>query len=322
MKLLLAILMILGVTFVFTAHVAAQESLSGWRQGFEDNLDGWITDETSGEKGWCGGIERFESGSGPVSPSEGNGYALVEHGACNAYYAETFSEGSGPYAPFGDYSERWPAGGYVTELDIYLDPEWEAGTTFTYAVSFRLLDVEAFADSLRYLAVPVTKEDGDLLVAGNAVSEAGWYTFRNVFMDEDGDLAVEFQLVDGEQTLFTQDMTTTMLSEEEVASFSASNTGTGYAWFVSISEGLRLPIDEQTIRPAQAMGEADTTAQDDEAADTEAEEETAAGETDEESPATLPETGSDHAMLGIGPLLIAGGFLLGLSGLLLRAYEA
>jgi hypothetical protein len=250
MKLLIAFLTTLSIPFVFAAHAAAQGSLSEWHQGFEQNLEGWMTDETPGETGWCGDIERFERGGGPVLPSAGTGYAVVEHGACNEFYTEIFPEGSGPYAPFGDYSGSWPAGGYVTELDIYLDPEWEVGTGFTYAVSFQLLDVEAFADSLRYLAVPVTKEGEALLVAGNAVREAGWYTFRHVFVDDDGNLSVAFQLSSGEQTLFTEHLTTTMLSEEDVSSFEPTNTGTGYAWFVSISDGLRLPIDEQRIRPA------------------------------------------------------------------------
>ena len=42
----------------------------------------------------------------------------------------------------------------------------------------RLLDVEPFFDSFRYLMFPVMKEADQLIVAGNPVTEAGWYTFR------------------------------------------------------------------------------------------------------------------------------------------------
>ena len=151
MRKYLVFLTVLGLIVVFANPALAQDPLPEWHQSFDQSTDGWITDETPGEEGWCGDIEQVDQGSGPVMPSAGTGYAVVEHGACNDYWTENgFPDGSGPYAPFGGYSESWPD---VTELDIYLDPSWEVGTSFTYAVSVRLLDVETFADSFRYLSM-------------------------------------------------------------------------------------------------------------------------------------------------------------------------
>ena len=42
-------------------------------------------------------------------------------------------------------------------------------------------------------------------------------------------------------------VTRTGLSAEEPSSFATSNVGTGTAWFVSIAEGLAIPIDEQEL---------------------------------------------------------------------------
>jgi hypothetical protein len=301
MRAILTLLAFLGLLSLCAAEVAAQESIAAWQQGFEENTDGWITDETPEAEGWCGDIERFESGGGPVEPSVGNAYAVVTHGACNDYWTENgFPEGSGPYAPFGEYSESWPSDGFTTELDIYLDPGWEAGTSFTYAISVRLLDVTPLPDSFRYLTLPVTKEEGELLVGGNVVSEAGWYTFRHRFMDDGGQLAGEFQLVRGDETLFTQELTTTGFSEEEISSYETSNVGTGYVWFVSLSEGLNLPIDEARFTPGQAQEQE--------------------AQTEEES-TMLPESGGGSVLSGPWSLLAIAGFLMLLSGSLVAAWR-
>ncbi|MBS3766086.1 hypothetical protein KGY71_06160 [Candidatus Bipolaricaulota bacterium] len=95
--------------------------------------------------------------------------------------------------------------------------------------------------------MPVEKNDGELSVFGNTVDEAGWYTFRQVFKNEDGNLSVDFELVRDGEVLFTQPLTKTALTEEKVSSYEPSNIGTGYAWFAAISEGLKLPIDEHEL---------------------------------------------------------------------------
>jgi hypothetical protein len=255
MKRLLKLLILAGLFATFTLPAMAQSVLPAYHEGFQHGTGIWITDETPGPGGWCGDIEQYTRGSGPVGPSKGNGYAVVAHGDCNDYWRPIFSEGSGPYAPFGGYSGRWPEGGFTTELDIYLDPDWASGTHFTYAVSFDYLGDQAPSDPpYRYLMVPVAVADGQLTVDGEPVNEAGWYTFRQRFMNEGGYLAVEFELTQKGDVLFTKAVDETSSTGEPIASFDVNDVGTGYSWFVAIAEGLRLPIDEHAYVPSPAAG--------------------------------------------------------------------
>lgn len=224
-----------------------------FQQTFNANTDGWVTNEPSGSNGWCGDIAHVSADGGSVTPSNGSGYATVVHGACNEYWNENgFPNGSGPFGPFGEYNDEvgfdGNDNGFVQELDVYLDPNWAAPdtTVFTYAATFDLLNVDP-PDNFRYLFVPVTKPDETLLVGGEAINEAGWYTFRHRFTTENGSLAVDFELLRNGEVLATQSVTTTAFSGEDVSSFEVSNVGTGYAWFVVIRSGLQVPIDEQEL---------------------------------------------------------------------------
>lgn len=248
MKKIIAIVMTAGLLFVFALIPAFADGVyPAWHQGFEKNTDGWSGSAIPGPEGWCGEITRYERGSGPVDPSIGYGYALVENGPCNEYWQANGWPASAPYAPFGGYSESWPQSGFVSEIDIYLDPGWADGTSFNYFVSFRILDENTF----RYTQFPVEKSGGALMVAGHQVGEAGWYTFRARFREVDGHLAVDLELIQNGSVLFSQPVTATAFYLADPSSFEVSNVGTGYSWFDSISEGLALPIDQHKYRPGK-----------------------------------------------------------------------
>jgi len=223
-----------------------------FEQTFDQNTGGWITNETSGQNGRCSDIAQVGADEGAVTPSDGSGYATAAHAACNEYWSENgFPNGSGPFGFFGKSNDEVGFDGdkgFVQELDVYLDPSQAAPdtTVFTYAASLDLLNVDP-PNTFRYFFVPVTKPDETLLVASEAINEAGWYTFRHRFTSEDGSLAVDFELLQDGEVLVTQSVTQTALSGEEVSSFEVSNVGTGYAWFVAIQSGLQVPIDEQTL---------------------------------------------------------------------------
>ena len=89
------------------------------------------------------------------------------------------------------------------------------------------------------------------MVAGNAVSEAGWYTFRVRFREVDGHLAVDFELAQNGKVLYAQPVSATAFSGEATSSFQVSNVATGYSWFDSIADGLQLPIDQHKYRPGK-----------------------------------------------------------------------
>lgn len=218
-----------------------------WRQGFEHDTEGWVSQADPGPFGWCGTIERVDRREGDLRPSAGRGYAVLEHGACNDFYQPFFPDGSAPASADPElFSSVFPTGGYVNQVDVYLDPAWEDGTGFGYAVSFQVLD-EDFPN-FRYFFLPVSKTEGTLSVADREITTAGWYTFRHSFTSDDGELAVEFELARDGRTLVSRETGETLLTGETASDFEASETSNGYIWFVSISDGLGLAIDENRIR--------------------------------------------------------------------------
>jgi hypothetical protein len=219
-----------------------------WKQGFQFGTEGWITAETPGPGGWCGEIQAVSRPGGDHVPSAGRGYAVVTHGPCNDYWTEHgFPGGSGPYSPGAGYSSAFPSGGFTTELDIFLDPDWTDPNPFTYSVSIALLD-EAYPDNFRYFLVPVVTGGGSLFVGEREITEAGWYTFRHVFGERDGHLSVRFQLDGGGEILSDTPVESTAFSAESASSFDAVRVGTGYLWFANIAPELSLAIDEHRVR--------------------------------------------------------------------------
>jgi hypothetical protein len=249
----LALFLTLVLLVIAAIPVLADGVKPEWHQGFESDTSGWIDGSIAGRAGWCGIITRYDRGSGPVAPSVGSGYALVENGDCNEFWQTNPDNTwivSGPFAPFGGFSESWPQSGFVTELDIYLDPGWDEDTIFDYYVSMNLLDTPGDA-GFRYFRFPVEKNGEALLVVGHEVSVADWYTFRVRFREESGQLAVDFELARDGRVVYAQPMTTTAFYGAATSSFEVSNIGTGYSWFDSISDGLQLPIDQHKYRPGK-----------------------------------------------------------------------
>lgn len=223
-----------------------------WEDNFDDDVDHWITKEDPGIYGWCGGVSHYDMDEGPVTSSAGMGYATAEFGPCNTFWTDTAGiPASGPGSPFGEYNDEvgYEGGeGFTQEMDIYIDQSWSAPDTslFTFANSLDLLD-SMYPNNFRYLLVPVTKPADNVMVMGNQIDESGWYTFRFIFRDDNGNVAVDFELEYEDEVLMSQAMTTTGLSQESVSSFEVDKTGTGYAWFFEIEPGLELPVDEQKL---------------------------------------------------------------------------
>jgi hypothetical protein len=226
-----------------------------WHNDFEHGTDGWYHANTPGALAWGGTITPMDRHGSAVAPSTGAGYAVVEVGGCVPAWA--IFEPSGPYSPGAGYSTTFPSGGYVQELDVYLDPAWADGTGFTYVGSFALLD----NGELRYFFIPVTKSGGALMVGGLQVTEEGWYTFRHVFGSGDGgELMATFQVARRGRTLHEASLTTTAYTGEPTASFQTGNVGSGYIWFDSYPASFFgtefyaspvLAIEEHRVRPGR-----------------------------------------------------------------------
>lgn len=310
----------LGLTLVLTLAMAGCEALAtgitagedastssasaanseapfqNWHQGFQHGTAGW-SDLTTGPDGgpaaddspfgWCGDITRRARGDGDQQPSSGSAYATVALGPCNAFWSSPpFGiPASGPYAPGPELallSETWPTGGYVTELDVYLDPTWSqryAGPVFgpadysttiaDLAVSVRVATggEPGLFDPFVYYFAPVRAVEGEevLSILGHEVREAGWYRFRFVFGDDGGAIRADFELADrrGRTLVSVADLPAEKLTgpfKVDVEDYvppegfpplpplATSNYGSGHTWFFIVAPGLELPIDEHRVR--------------------------------------------------------------------------
>lgn len=210
-----------------------------------------------------------------MKPSAGRGFALVTNDACNDDWSSEFGAEftSGPASdPNPDLlSSTSPVSGFVQELDIYLDPEYPSGVSktifnsegdyspagdedvvFTYANSVCQSCELGPAFQPLYFGISVVKDSDHLLVDDYEVKKKGWYTFRQVFgSDVDGSLTVRFQLLKKGMPLHTKAIGTTLLSGIQTNSLETESLGNGYIWFVSIADGLQLPIDENSMRPGK-----------------------------------------------------------------------
>lgn len=245
-----------------------------WHQGFEHNSAGWYDASTAGPLGWCGEIKTVSSrgrkGGEAPAPSAGRGYATVQMGGCNEFWPVPFGA---PYAPGPEqalYSGAWPDSGYVTELDIYLDPEWsgdfQGGFAFAGSSPNALIqyaatifpttpDDDPFHTGPHYFVeVEAVPGEEALTVAGERIESAGWYTFRFVFDDVGGSVQVDFELSarKGPLLVVEENVEPVELFGPFKAPFmeelSTAEYGSGHVWFFDIALGLKLPIDEHRVR--------------------------------------------------------------------------
>lgn len=173
---------------------------------------------------------------------------------------------SGPYTYYGDgtspyeYRATWPTGGWYTTLDVYLDPNnWADNTGFDFSVAARKQDESHLRDYIFH--VGVVNGYGLLVNASNnadfstnsykllnenegnyyTVPTAGWYTFRHVFYDDNGALAVDLQLLDSGGELWSVTRTN---AADLIASIVGGNS---YGWFTHIDVSGEIMIDNQAI---------------------------------------------------------------------------
>jgi hypothetical protein len=94
--------------------------------GFERNTNGWFDSTNGGD----GTITRRPSGY-----SNGGGYADGIASAAGGWHARLVGfpcftppnqDCTGPFTRWGGYTSTFPAGGYLTQVDIYLDVSWAA----------------------------------------------------------------------------------------------------------------------------------------------------------------------------------------------------
>lgn len=228
-----------------------------FHQNFNHNTAAWSDQTIEGVLGWCGNIELQNKWDGEVKPSASRGFATVMQGDCNEFWTSNpeapanFSTGAPTVQDPALWSSTWPESGFVQDLDIYLDADmFETGLAFMYASSIKTREGIAFD----YFAVSVVDNGASLSIQDHNIAEEGWYTFRFYFHSEniDGEemVAVDFKLIKDGQPEFSTTFETSLLGTD-VSSLNTGDYGSGYVYFVSIAEGVALPIDEYFIRPGK-----------------------------------------------------------------------
>lgn len=224
------------------------EAFPGWSQDFSGDADEWFDLDDD----WCGSFELVSGDDGDLTPTVGTGYAHVVGGECIEQFADF--EPSGPYSGGVAMADAWPEGGFVEELDLYLDPVVHSG--FDYYVPLSLYDVreaEGLPASVRYTRVQVTEQGDALSVGGHTVEEAGWYTFRHRFTaDENGMLAVDFELrdADGQQVgshAIEHHLGPSGLADPEPIEVRVDNVVNAYIWFHMPNDEV-VAIDRYEVR--------------------------------------------------------------------------
>lgn len=274
-------LLIAAVATLTTFSVANAESrapFTSWHQGFEKDTSGWYDGSTSGPLGWCGDITRVTRGDtadGP-GPSAGNAYATASFGFCNGFWSSLGVPFGAPYAPGTDLAisfDPFPRAGYVTDLDVYLDPAWSGNyqgnfqfvgipgsTLIQYAAT--IFEADYYPGDLHtgphyFVDVEAVTGQAELQVGNYTVKEAGWFTFRFLFSDSSGDVRVDFELLDrtgGALTRIDNIAPTNLLGPVRTPftdPIETANYTTGWVWFFDIALGLPLPIDQHQQRPGR-----------------------------------------------------------------------
>jgi hypothetical protein len=253
---------LLTIAAICSLSVSASAATpSNFSQGFETDVVGWDVFGPSFTP------TRVSSGTDGIPSSSGGFHAKLAPG--------TIASPTNAATNFGGYTNMFPAGGYTTSIDIYMDAAgiFDNDTRFHYisAVSNSLgAHLRDFAFVVGgYMASDLGGPGGGtdrFVINGQtnsgrsssfpkdptkdpvAVTAAGWYTFEHKFYDNSGVLAADLNLYDPSDALvntWTLSVPTDLIP--------AVVGGNRYGW-VSANEFDVLAIDNSglTVVPEPA----------------------------------------------------------------------
>lgn len=215
----LAAVLAVGLLGAMFAPLSAGAAVGTWTQGFETDTDGWFTPT------------RVPSGTDGITSSEGVFHAVTE---------------GGDYTRWGGYESVFPANGFVTELDVYLDMAEADGSDkrveITSAVSRQdgshlrdfVFNMGTNPGVAGQWAVSASNNTGGwpLNPGRNPIdiTESGWYTLRTTFAaNASNTLEVTLEVIDESDAL----LGTWVLSDpsDDIATVVGGNR---YTWFATM----------------------------------------------------------------------------------------
>jgi len=255
---LAALALALGIVMESERQAAADPPPAPFFQGFETDTSGWFSDPGDGS------ITRQ-----PSAYSNSGGYADGVASATGGFHARLglgtnvgcLSGGgpqiwrSGPYTQWGGYSSQFPAAGYITRLDIYLDVAYaqaNVDTRFDWASAIndntgnhrRDFVFNVGTDPLGFVMTASTNSTRCGAFPANPgqapvvhISTSDWYTFEHTFKDVGGVLVVEMRVI-RKSTASLMGMWTRSVATDLISGIG----GNRYGWVVN-NEFLDLAID-------------------------------------------------------------------------------
>jgi uncharacterized repeat protein (TIGR01451 family) len=174
------------------AMASAAPAPAPYFNGFENAAD---VDTATYPNDAMFGVTRVASGTGGITSSSGSWHAAA-------------AAGSGAFTRYGGYSSVFPAGGYTTSADIYLDTsasplgadrrfDWDSAISNSSGSFRRDFVFNVATDGLGGFVVAGSNNAGrsgaNPLIDPTryTISTSGWYTFQHRFYDNGGVLAVE-----------------------------------------------------------------------------------------------------------------------------------
>jgi hypothetical protein len=233
-----------AILFRFAAIAAAGAALvlmatgalaaTSYSQGFETNTFDWT------------GATRVASGTNGVPSADGSWHAEVADGA---------------FTRFGGYESAFPAGGYTTSIDIYLDMSENTvlGTDkrFDYSSAINRPDGMHRRDFIFSVGTdPLVTGQFAISASNNSpgwpsnpardpvfVDETGWYTFSHTFQDDgSGVLEVIMEVRDSNGALLNS---WTLSDPTDLIGITVG--GHRYGWFVPVRTLADVAIDNVSL---------------------------------------------------------------------------
>jgi hypothetical protein len=186
---------------VLTVTASAAAPPAPYANGAENAAD--VVSADNGTADPLFGVTRVLSGTNGISAASGSYYALA-------------APGSEAFTRYGGYSSTFPAGGYTTSADIYLDPAVStpgADLRFDWSSAISKSDGTHLRDFI--FNVGTDGNGGFVMSASNnapgwpanpgrdpyTITHGGWYTFQHHFYNNNGVLAVDMTVsASGSQT--------------------------------------------------------------------------------------------------------------------------
>lgn len=189
--------------------------------------------------------------------------SLVTQGSNHALVSDTASDYTGAFTRFDGYRNIW-TGGFTAYLYIFLDTSWAAGSGFDYSVAANGSDGNHQRDYIFHVSKDTstnsllvggsnnsnfeTREDLEGINHYNVVT-SGWYTFKHVFYEDNGLLAVDLILLDANgHELFTE----TRSSASDIISSEIGGNRYGWLTFVDVEGGLAIDNSRLDVIPEPA----------------------------------------------------------------------